>query len=276
MHVLVKFKNLNVVCVRNIMREKLKYDLNLYEMNTMCNNFLFSSDEFVRRVGGDCSGIPNLELEVHRIAREIGEEYSFVEEEIVEYDGLVNRFIIEVKGQAADRFGSYGNRFYGGFIDEGWNPTYDPEPLRKYLENDEKAIRDAFKRIPKTFTVYSGYSRDRRLRTVVHWEDGVKTDVYLKPDDFDDIYLAIAYCYVKRKFGNLSHFKRIVERNTKEVTGNVRRFIYGGNSTLLIATAHLFNIYDQVALYLAISYLGDTDQWLSEEDIKRLEDAVNE
>lgn len=283
MLVLIKFKKLNQLCIRNIMREKFKYDLNHYEMNTMCNNFLFSSDEFVCRVGGDCSGILSLELEVHRIAREIGEDYDFIEEAVVEYDGRTNRFIIEVKGKA-DHFTDSmkyfkqfinDNSIYGAFIDEGWNLTYNSEPLRKYLENDEKAIRDAFKRIPKTFDVYSGYSRYGRLRTVVHWQDGVKTDVYLKPDDFDDIYLAIAYCYVKRKFGNMSHFRRIVERNTKDVTGGVKRFIYGGDSTLLVPVMD-FSIYDQVALYLAISYLGDTDQWLTEEDIKRLEDSVNE
>ena len=274
MNVLIKFKKLNQICIRNIMREKFKYDLNNYEMNMMCNNFLFSSDNFVRRVGDDCSGILSLELEVHRIAREIGEEYSFIKEEVVDYDGKANRFIIEVIG-GADRFGSYGNRFYGGFIDEGWNPTYNSEPLMEYLENDRKAVLDAFKRIPKTFDVYSGYSKDGRLRTVVHWGDRVKTDVYLNPDNFNDLYLAIAYCYVKRKFGNLSHFKRIVERNTKEVTSGVKRFIYGGDSTLLVPVMN-FSIYDQVALYLAISYLGDTDQWLTEEDKERLEDSVNE
>lgn len=283
MNVLIKFKKLNQECIRNIMHEKLKYDLNHYEMNTMCNNFLFSSDEFVRRVGGDCSGILALELEVNRIAREIGEEYSFIEEEVVEYDGLLNRFIIEVKGKA-DHFTDSmryfkrfinDNSYYGAFIDEGWNHTYNPEPLKRYLDEDRHAVLDAYKRIPKTFDVYSGYSRDGRLRTVVHWEDGVKTSVYLEEDDFNDIYLAIAYCYVKRKFGTMSHFKRIVERNTKVVTGGVKRFIYGGDSTILVPV-FLYIIYDQVALYLAISYLGDTDQWLTDEDMKRLEDSVNE
>ena len=73
----------------------------------------------------------------------------------------------------------------------------------------------------------------------------------------------------------MSHFRRIVERNTKGVTGGVKRFIYGGDSTLLVPFMR-FSIYDQVALYLAISYLGDTDQWLTEEDKERLEDSVNE
>lgn len=156
--------------------------------------------------------------------------------------------------------------------------TCDSEPLKRYFEEDRNALLEAMKRlprIPKTFDVYSGYSKDGRLRTVVHWEDGVKTSVYLQNEDFDDIYIAIAYCYVKRKFGNLSHFKRIVERNTKDVTGGVKRFIYGGDSTLLV-NLMLYSIYDQVALYLAISYLGDTDQWLTEEDKERLEDSVNE
>lgn len=262
--VLIKFKNLNQVYIRNIMREKLKYYLNYYEMNTMCNNFLFSSDDFVRRLGGDCFGLLSVELEVHRIAREIGGDYNFIEEEIVEYDGLLNRFTIKVLGrESLDDNSHYGM-------------TVDSEPLKRYFEEDRNALLEAMKRlprIPKTFDVYSGYSKDGRLRTVVHWEDGVKTSVYLQNEDFDDIYIAIAYCYVKRKFGNLSHFKRIVERNTKGVTGVAKRFIYGGDSTLLV---NMYNTYDQVALYLAISYLGDTDQWLTDEDIKRLEDSVNE
>ena len=265
MNVLIKFKKLNHISIRKIMREKFGYHLNKFEMDTGCDNFLFSGDDFLRRVGGVFSGILNLEIEVNRIVREIGEEYDFIEEEVIEYDALTDRFIITVMGEA-DHFGSYGNRFYGGFIDESFGLS----------KEDRKAVLDAMKRIPKTFDVYSGYSKDGRLRTIVHWQDGEKTDVYLQNGDFNDLYLAIAYCYVKRKFGTMSHFKRIVERNIKDVTANVRRFIYGGDSTILIAAAPLVNIYDQVALYLAISYLGDTDQWLTEEDIKRLEDSINE
>lgn len=264
--VLIKFKKINQICIGKIMREKFKYKLIPYEMSTMCNNFLFSAQEFLCRANTDCFGGLGLEGVVQKIASEIWKTYSFVVYVEIKWEDAIDRYTIEIRGEA-DRFGSYGNRFYGGFIDEGWNPTYDPAIL--------DALKKCTNRIPKTFTVYSGYSRDGRLRTVVHWEDGVKTDVYLKPDDFDDIYLAIAYCYIKRKFGNMSHFRRIVERNTKEVTGGVNRFIYGGDSTLLIPVRD-FSIYDQVALYLAISYLGDTDQWLTEEDMERLEDSVNE
>jgi len=215
----------------------------------------------------------SLEREVQRLAFEIG-EYWFVSNVRFSYDCESDRYRIVVIGrETLDPFAG-GFSDYRSFGGSGW--YVDPEPVRRYFEEYRKAVLDAYKRIPKTFNVYSGYSRDGRLRTVVHWEDGVKTDVYLKQNDFDDIYLAIAYCYVKRKFGTISHFKRIVERNTREVTGNARRFIYGGDSTLLIATAHLINIYDQVALYLATSYLGDTDQWVSKEDMERLEDSVNE
>jgi hypothetical protein len=262
--VLIKFKKINQICIGKIMREKFEYDLNHYEMNKMCNNFLFSAQEFLYRANTDCFGGLDLGIVVQKIAGEILKDYDFVMNVELIWEGIIDRrCTIEIHGEA--------DRFY-----EGWNLAFDPEPLRKYLEEDRNAVLDAYKRIPKTFTVYSGYSRDGRLRTIVNWEDGIKTDVYLKPDDFDDIYLAVAYCYVKRKFGNLSHFKRIVERNTKQVTTNVKRFIYGGDSTLLMTTVNMYNIYDQVALYLAISYLGDTDQWLTDEDIKRLEDSVNE
>jgi hypothetical protein len=296
-HVLIKFKKINRICIGKIMREKFIYDLNKFEEDTGRDSFTFSAQEFLYRANTDCFGGLDLEGVVQKIAGEILQGYDFVVDVEISWEQVIDRYTIEIRGEA-DHFGSYGNRFYGGFIDEGWNLTYDPEPLRKidegwnltfdakplkrYFENDIDAVVDAHKRdtnhlrIPKTFTVYSGYSRDGRLRTIIHWEDGIKTDVYLKPDDFDDIYLAIAYCYVKRKFGNMSHFRRIVERNTKEVTGGVKRFIYGGDSTLLMTAVNMYNIYDQVALYLAISYLGDTDQWVSKEDLKRLEDSVNE
>jgi hypothetical protein len=258
-----------MICIKEIMHEKFIYDLNKFEEGTGRDNFLFSAQEFLYRANTDCFGGLDLEEVVQKIAGEIWNGYDFVVDVGIIWEQVIGRYTIEIRGEA--------DRFY-----EGWNLTFDPKPLKRYFENDIDAVVDAYKqdtnhlRIPKTFTVYSGYSRDGRLRTVVHWEDGVKTDVYLKPDDFDDIYLAIAYCYVKRKFGNMSHFRRIVERNTKEVTGGVKRFIYGGDSTLLMTTVNMYSIYDQVALYLAISYLGDTNQWLTEEDIKRLEDAVNE
>ena len=262
MNVLIKFKKLNQTCIATIMREEFGYHLNKFEEDTGRDNFAFGSDEFLRRVGRiTCMQFPDLDTEVQRVASKIY-DYSFVSDVALSWEGIIDRYTIEVMGEA-DCFGSYGNRFYGSFIDESFG----------LLEENRKAVLDAMKRIPKTFDVYSGYSRDGRLRTVVYWEDGVKTDVYLQNEDFDDIYLAIAYCYVKRKFGTLSHFKRIVERNTKEVTTNVKRFIYGGDSTLLV---NMYSMYDQVALYLAISYLGDTDQWLTEEDMGRLEDSVSE
>ena len=276
--VLIKFKKLNMICIKEIMHDKFRYNLNKFEEDRGRDNFLFSAKEFLYRTNINYFGSLGLEEAVQKIASKIWHGYDFVVDAEIKWEHIIDGYTIEIRGEA-DHFGSYGNRFY-----EGWNLTfdpYDPDPLRKYLENDIDAVVDAYKRntnhlrIPKTFTVYSGYSKDGRLRTVVHWQDGVKTDVYLKPDDFDDLYLAIAYCYVKRKFGNMSHFKRIVERNTKEVTGGVKRFIYGGDSTLLVPVMN-FSIYDQVALYLAISYLGDTDQWLTEEDKERLEDGVHE
>lgn len=268
--VVIQFKELNQTCINKILREKLSYILYPYLGGEEI--FCFEGWNFIRRIGKSSS----LEREAQRLAFEIGEEYGFVSNVRFSYDRESDRYRIVVIGrETLDPFvgGFSGNRSFGGSM------TCDPEPLKRYFEEDRNALLEAMKRlprIPKTFDVYSGYSKDGRLRTIVHWQDGVKTDVYLKQNDLDDIYLAIAYCYVKRKFGNMSHFRRIVERNTKGVTDGVNRFIYGGDSTLLIATAHLINIYDQVALYLAISYLGDTDEWLTEEDIKRLEDSVNE
>lgn len=269
--VVIKFHNLKQSYINKILAEKFGYRVSIFELGS--ENFCFEGWDFMRRFGESSS----LEIEAQRFAFEIG-NYDFVSNVRFSYDCESDRYKIVVIGrESLDPFagGFSGNRSFGGFIDE----SFDPDPIKKYFERDAKDILDAYKRdtahlrIPKTFDVYSGYSRDGRLRTVVHWQDGVKTDVYLQNEDFDDIYLAIAYCYVKRKFGNLSHFKRIVERNTKEVTTNVKRFIYGVDSTLLV---NMYSKYDQVALYLAVSYLGDTDQWLTEEDIKRLEDPVNE
>ena len=258
-----------MTCIKEIMREKFIYDLNKFEEDRGRDNFLFSAQEFLYRANTDCFGGLDLEEVVQKIAGEIWKDYDFVRNVELSWEGMIDRFTMEIQGEA--------DRFYGG-----WNLAFDPDPLRRYFENDRQVVLDVYKRdtnhlrIPKNFDVYSGYSRDGRLRTVVHWKDGVKTDVYLKSDDFDDIYLAVAYCYVKRKFGTVSHFKRIVERNTKQVTTNVKRFIYGGDSTLLMTAVNIYNIYDQVALYLAISYLGDTDRWMTKEDLKRLEDSVHE
>lgn len=285
MNVLIKFKKLNQICIRKIMNEMLGYSLNKFEEDTGRDNFLFGGDDFLHKVRRTltCSfPLDDLDTEVRRVASKIY-DYPFVSDVALSWEGILDRYTIEVRGEA-DCFGSYGNRFYGGFIDE----SFDPDSLRKYFEGRTTPILDAYKRdtthlrIPKTFDVYSGYSKDGRLRTVVHWQDGEKTSVYLKEDDLKeddrpDLYLAIAYCYVKRKFGTMSHFKRIVERNTKDVTANVKRFVYGGDSQLIpMAQYSIYSIYDLVALYLATSYLGDTDQWLTEEDIKRLEDSINE
>lgn len=263
----IQFKEISPLNINKILREKLSYCIFPFPWEEGREVFVFNGWDFMLRFGESSS----LEREAQRFALEI-EGYGFVSNVRFSYDPESDRCRIVVIGrETLEPFagGFSGDRSFGGFIDE-----FDLEPLERYCE---KYKRDTeYLRIPKTFTVYSGYSKDGRLRTVVHWQDGVKTSVYLKEYDFDDIYLAIAYCYVKRKFGTMSHFKRIVERNTREVTGNARRFIYGGDSTLLIATAHLINIYDQVALYLAISYLGDTDQWLTEEDIERLEDSISE
>lgn len=259
--VVIKFNNLNQTRINKILREKLGYVT--YPFQEVNETFCFDGHHFLRMFG-DCSSI---DREAQRFAFEIG-LYDFVSNVRFSYDREFDRYTIVVIGrESLDPFVEYMNRFER-FVEENSRciKPIDPEPY-------------AMKRIPKTFDVYSGYSRDGRLRTVVHWEDGVKTDVYLQNEDFDDLYLAIAYCYVKRKFGSMSHFKRIVERNTKEVTTNVKRFIYGGDSTLLMTAStaiNMYSIYDQVALYLAISYLGDTNQWVSEEDMKRLEDSVNE
>lgn len=264
--VVIKFNNLKQSYINKILAEKFGYRVSIFELGI--ETFCFEGWDFMRRFGESSS----LEREAQRFAFEIG-NYDFVSNVRFSYDRESDRYKIVVIGrETLDPFvgGFSGNRSFGGFIDE----SFDPEPFGKSVR-DMKTVLGTMKRIPKTFDVYSGYSKDGRLRTVVHWQDGVKTDVYLQNEDFDDIYLAIAYCYVKRKFGTMSHFKRIVERNTKDVTGGVKRFIYGGDSTLLVPVM-LFSIYDQVALYLAISYLGDTDQWLTEEDIKRLEDSVNE
>lgn len=264
--VVIKFNNLNQTCINKILREKLGYVT--YPFREVNKTFCFDGHHFLRMFG-DCSSI---DREAQRFAFEIG-LYDFVSNVRFSYDCEFDRYIIVVIGETDER------NYIGGCVYEGWNQTISTDPLRNYFENDRKAVLDAYKRdimhlrIPKTFDVYSGYSRDGRLRTVVHWQDGVKTDVYLQNEDFDDIYLAIAYCYVKRKFGNLSHFKKIVDNNTKEVTTNVKRFCYGGDSTLLV---NMYSKYDQVALYLAISYLGDTEQWLTEEDKERLEDSVSE
>lgn len=266
--VVIQFKKLNHTCIDKILREKLNYILYPYHEGEEI--FCFEGWNFMRRFGKS----PSLEREAQRLAFEIG-EYGFVSNVRFSYDRESDIYRIVVIGRETL------DPFAGGFsVDRsfGGSMTCDSEPLKRYFEEDRNALLEAMKRlprIPKTFDVYSGYSKDGRLRTVVHWEDGVKTSVYLQNEDFDDIYIAIAYCYVKRKFGNLSHFKRIVERNTKDVTGGVKRFIYGGDSTLLV-NLMLYSIYDQVALYLAISYLGDTDQWLTEEDKERLEDSVNE
>lgn len=267
--VVIQFRKLNWSCISKILRERLGYGVQSYQEGNEI--FCFEGYHFLQRFGGSST----IDREVQRFAYEVGEYYHFVENVRFSYDAESNRYRIVVIGlETLDPYAGHLRNYF-----ENDRVTIDPEPLRRYFENDRKAILDAYKRdtmhlrIPKTFTVYSGYSRDGRLRTVVHWEDGVKTDVYLQNEDFDDIYLAIAYCYVKRKFGSMSHFKRIVERNTKEVTTNVKRFIYGGDSTLLV---NMYSMYDQVALYLAISYLGDTDQWVSEEDMKRLEDSVSE
>lgn len=275
--VVIKFNNLKQSYINKILAEKFGYRVSLFELGSEI--FCFEGRDFMRRFGESSP----LEREAQRFAFEIG-NYDFVSNVRFSYDRDSDRYRIVVIGrESLDPFvgGFSGDRSFGGSI----VGSFDPDHLRKYFENDRKAVLDAYKRdtthlrIPKTFDVYSGYSKDGRLRTVAHWQDGEKTSVYLSNEDDDsfghDLYLAIAYCYVKRKFGTMSHFKRIVERNTKDVTGGVKRFIYGGDSTLLV-NVMLYSIYDQVALYLATSYLGDTDQWLTEEDIKRLEDSINE
>lgn len=96
-----------------------------------------------------------------------------------------------------------------------------------YLENDRKAVKDAF------HSYYGGYVNKKQsikaYQTEIESGDrkGVYTTVifrYFEPvvvkkdsDAANDILIAIAYAYAKHKVGSNSHFKKRVDKNTVKI-----------------------------------------------------------
>lgn len=77
------------------------------------------------------------------------------------------------------------------------------------------------KKAPLNFKLYSGVERaSQRYKTICVWEDGEKTTIYCdKPVNGGPVARAFAWCYVKRTFRTVSHFKKHVDKRTTKIGG---------------------------------------------------------
>lgn len=103
--------------------------------------------------------------------------------------------------------------------------------IRRYLTDIPKtSYRYPFKDIlnggymkkaPLNFKLYSGVERaSQRYKTICVWEDGEKTTIYCdKPVNGGPVARAFAWCYVKRTFRTVSHFKKHVDKRTTKIGG---------------------------------------------------------
>lgn len=118
------------------------------------------------------------------------------------------------------------------------------------------------KKAPLTFKLYSGVERStQRYKTICHWEDGEKTIIYCdKPVNGGPVARAFAWCYVKRTFRTVSHFKKHVDKRTTKIGG----VIYFEGNCLQDDYAQasvgqdwiLYDIYDAAALAITAKRYG--------------------
>ena len=96
-----------------------------------------------------------------------------------------------------------------------------PKTSYRYPLNMDTYKGGYLKKRALTFKLYSGVERSsQRYKTICVWEDGEKTTIYCdKPVNGAPVARAFAWCYVKRTFGTVSHFKKHVDKRITKIGG---------------------------------------------------------
>ena len=141
--------------------------------------------------------------------------------------------------------------------------VYARVPRTSYRYPFKETLNGAYKKkTPLTFKLYSGVERtSQRYKTICVWEDGERTTIYCdKPVNGGPVARAFAWCYVKRTFGTVSHFKKHVDKRTTKIGGVI--YFEGDCIQDDYAQASvgqdwiLYDIYDAAALAITAKRYG--------------------
>lgn len=113
--------------------------------------------------------------------------------------------------EIADTFGGINCKCsdFSGKIECTYSPIEDKWLVRNEVHGEEKMAKKGRAVMPSTVGVVQ-----RKNTTVVNWDDGVKTVVTLKEDDYiDQMFVGFCIAYTKKMLGSTTNILKTIEKN---------------------------------------------------------------